>query len=517
MPEAENENRLRVLDAKGMPVTETGAAPDFLGHHASAPVVVAGSALGRVEASASLDKSLLETGVVAVLSGLLGFRHVLHPAPPADPGHRQDDRRIGVPDAAFRDGARQHGKGALHVRRRATASRGQQTLPRVVRLAADQIVLGMTEPELQALSPGARTGPESDVAGEWATYDGALLHLANGAVIAGFRRPMADGGRGRHLRGCDERTVAEERIFHMSRHDPLTELPNRRLFHEELDSALKHADADESVTVLYLGIDDFKNVNDALGHPIGDRLLKQIAARLRGTVRTSDTVARLGGDEFAMILSRLPPFDAAALAVRIVELIGEPYVVDGQQVVVGTSIGIAVSPNDGNATDDLLKNADLALQLAKAEGRGTHRYFEPDMDARVKQRHGMKMELRRAVAMEEFELFYQPVLNAASEEIVGLRGAVALEPSRTRPGVAGRVHPDCRRDRTDRRHRRMGDPHGLPRGRHLAGGPHGRGQPVADPVQEREPHGRDQGGAGGVGTAGRPPRARGHRDRHAAG
>ena len=110
---------------------------------------------------------------------------------------------------------------------------------------------------------------------------------------------MADGGVVATYEDVTERQLAEEKIFHMSRHDPLTELPNRRLFHEELDSALKHADADESVTVLYLGIDDFKNVNDALGHPIGDRLLKQIAARLRGTVRTSDTVARLGGDEFA--------------------------------------------------------------------------------------------------------------------------------------------------------------------------------------------------------------------------
>jgi diguanylate cyclase (GGDEF)-like protein len=161
-------------------------------------------------------------------------------------------------------------------------------------------------------------------------------------------------------------------------------------------------------------------VNDTHGHGVGDSLLKQVAGRLLGTVRPSDTVARLGGDEFGMILNRLiPPFDAAAMAARILKLVSEPYVVDGQQIVVTASIGIAVSPDDGTTTDVLMKSADMALQLAKSEGRGTHRHFEPEMDARVKRRHAMEMDLRRAIAMEEFELFYQPILNVASEEIVG--------------------------------------------------------------------------------------------------
>ena len=425
VPEAdETQTRLRVLDATGKLVTETGAAPDFLMVTLSAPVVVAGSALGWVEASASLRNALLETAVVGVLSGLLGFAmfFILRLLP-----IRVIDRTIG----ALKSQTLRFETALDNMARALCMFDAERRLlvvnkryPALFGIAAEQIVLGMTEPELQALSPGARPGPESDVASEWATHDGALLYLANGAVIAGFRRPMADGGVVVTYEDVTQRTLAEEKIFHMSRHDPLTELPNRRLFQEELDYALKHADADESVTVLSLGIDDFKNVNDALGHPIGDRLLKQIAARLRSAVRASDTVARLGGDEFAIILSRLSPFNAAALAVRIVDLIGEPYVFDGEQVVVSTSIGIAVSPTDGSTTGELLKNADLALQLAKSEGRGTHRYFEPGMDARVKQRHGMKMNLRRAVAMEEFELYYQPVLRAASEEIVGFEALI---------------------------------------------------------------------------------------------
>ena len=421
VPEADEANtRLRVFDVTGQLVTETGETSDFLVVATSAPIVVAGSALGRVEASASLGTELPATGFVALFSGLLGFAvfFVLRLLP-----LRVIDKTLGALESQTLrfEAALDNMSRALcmfDVDRKLLVV--NKRYPELFGIPAEKIVLGMTEAELQALSTGARCGSETDTAGEWASDQGGLLYRANGIVIAGFRRSMANGGVVVTYEDVTERSLAEEQIFQMARHDPLTELPNRLMFHEELDYALKHNDAKSSVAVLYLGIDNFKNVNDTVGHPIGDKLLQQIAGRLRSTVGTADTLARLGGDEFAVVLTRMvPPVDAAALAVRIMTLIGEPYVIDGHQVMVETSIGIALSPHDGNEADQLLKNADLALQLAKAEGRGTYRYFEAAMDARVKQRHTVELDLRRAIAMEEFELFYQPVLNIADEKIVG--------------------------------------------------------------------------------------------------
>ena len=213
-------------------------------------------------------------------------------------------------------------------------------------IAAEKVVPGMTELQLQALSTAANSSAETNAAGEWASFeDGGILRRTNGNVIAGFRKPMANGGVVVTYEDITERSLAEGKIFHMARHDALTELPNRRLFHEELEHALQHADAGESVAVLYLDIDNFKNVNDTLGHPVGDELLRQIAGRLRVAVRAADTVARLGGDEFAIIQTRLAqPLNATDLAVRIVELIGEPDLIDGHQIVVGRASGSRCRP-----------------------------------------------------------------------------------------------------------------------------------------------------------------------------
>jgi diguanylate cyclase (GGDEF)-like protein len=170
--------------------------------------------------------------------------------------------------------------------------------------------------------------------------------------------------------------------------------------------------------VLCLDLDQFKSVNDALGHPIGDELLKLVAERLRGCTREPDTVARLGGDEFAVIMTQMEkPTDAAALSKRIRESIIKPYQIDGHQIVTDISIGISVAPFDALESDPLLRNADMALYGAKADGRGTYRFFEPEMNTRMKARRELEMDLRRALVGKEFELHYQPLVSLQSNAV----------------------------------------------------------------------------------------------------
>ncbi|CAH2602437.1 EAL domain-containing protein [Rhodovastum atsumiense] len=218
-----------------------------------------------------------------------------------------------------------------------------------------------------------------------------------------------------------ERREAEAHIAHLARHDPLTGLPNRALFHERLQEALARAQRGEGFAVLLIDLDRFKEVNDTLGHPVGDALLRAVTGRLLAELRETDTLARLGGDEFAIIQSDVAqPKATLPLARRLVEMLGHPFELDGHQVVIGSSIGIALAPVDGRDADRLVKAADLALYRAKEEGRGRWRFFEPGMDAHMQRRRALELDLRRALQAGEFALFYQPVVDAASRRISGL-------------------------------------------------------------------------------------------------
>ena len=244
--------------------------------------------------------------------------------------------------------------------------------------------------------------------------------LVDGRTIQVDYEPMISGGWVVTHQDVTEAIRAAARISHLALHDALTDLPNRVLFQEKLAEALLRVPRGENVAVLCLDLDRFKAVNDTLGHAIGDELLKAAADRLRGCVRDSDTVARLGGDEFAIILPfGEQPTGATSLASRIIDSLSAPYTIASHEIVIGTSIGVSIAPNDGTTAEQLLKNADLALYRAKSDGRGVFRFFEPAMDARMRARREMELELRAALANSEFEVFYQPLVNVTIGQVTG--------------------------------------------------------------------------------------------------
>jgi diguanylate cyclase (GGDEF)-like protein/PAS domain S-box-containing protein len=219
---------------------------------------------------------------------------------------------------------------------------------------------------------------------------------------------------------------AQAQITHMARHDALTNLPNRVLFREQLEQALRLTKRGDKLAVLCLDLDHFKDINDSLGHPIGDALLMEVGRRLISCISEGDTVARLGGDEFAIVqLCGADESNAAvSLASRIVEEISAPYDVGGHQLVIGVSVGISLAPDDGRNPDELLQKADLALYRAKADGRGTYRFFEAGMDARAQARRLLELDMRAALPRGEFEMHYQPIRDVASDTIVACEALV---------------------------------------------------------------------------------------------
>jgi diguanylate cyclase (GGDEF)-like protein len=217
-----------------------------------------------------------------------------------------------------------------------------------------------------------------------------------------------------------ERQRFDARIAHMAHYDALTDLPNRLLFREQLDQGLKALAPGAELAVLYIDIDEFKRINDSLGHSIGDELLKAVAGRLSSCVGPDDVVARLGGDEFAIIQRRAErSADTVDLITRIYQAIREPYECSGHLLTTDASIGVAVAPRDGIDLDQLLKNADLAMYEAKSDGRRTYRFFEPGLGARVHALRTLELDLRQAIAEGGFEVYYQPIVNLRENRIAG--------------------------------------------------------------------------------------------------
>jgi diguanylate cyclase (GGDEF)-like protein len=245
-----------------------------------------------------------------------------------------------------------------------------------------------------------------------------FYELDDGRTISIVRQTMPGGGWVATHEDVTERRQAEMKIAHMARHDALTDLPNRVLLRERLSEVLPQVESGEWLAVLYLDLDQFKNVNDTLGHPAGDELLREVAERLRGCVHETDTISRVGGDEFCIIqIGIRDAADSERLARRIAEAIRQPYDIQGHLVLIDASIGIAFAPADGTDANELLKNADMALYGAKADGRGVYRFFEPKMDAQMKDRRVLELALRQAFDNGEFEVYYQPVLNLGENKV----------------------------------------------------------------------------------------------------
>ena len=308
-------------------------------------------------------------------------------------------------------------------------------LAEICGLRVGDIVLGMTFVDVLRWMLGARRADPVVSLDDLYAHHRALILQADGGsailrmlpdfVVSIVHRPMEDGSWVTTIEDISDRSRSQSQIVHMAMHDALTDLPNRVMFRQRLDEALRRAHRGRPCAVFCLDLDRFKTINDTLGHPVGDALLISVAERLRGLVRETDTVARLGGDEFAIIQADVShPHDSTALADRLVGALSPPRDVAGHLVASGVSIGIALAPGDGTDPDQLLKAADLALYRAKAQGRGRYCYFEPEMDAALQKRRLLELDLRTALAADAFELYYQPIVDLERDAVCGFEALI---------------------------------------------------------------------------------------------
>jgi diguanylate cyclase (GGDEF)-like protein len=419
--------RQRILDNKDNLVVDTGELTQgpFLRRHAS--IVVNGVTIGRLEVEMSLRQFVETMGLVALASLALGFgAYVTFRMLPL----RALDRTLGeltTQNARFDTAINNMSQGLCLFDGEQRLVVCNERYARIYGLPDELVEPGTTYQAIlrYRFAHGMYAGADPDshaleLQSTIANKEPSVrVHdMKDGRSIVVKYQPMAGGGWVATQEDITEQRRVEAQIAYMAHHDALTDLANRVLLRDRLEQALAGTADGGSVGVLCLDLDRFKEVNDTLGHPVGDALLKAVAGRLLGCVRDTDTVARIGGDEFAVVqtLARQPQ-GVTALAERIIEAITVPYEINGHQIVVGTSVGISVAPNDATDPGNLIKNADLALYRVKGEGRGTYRFFEPAMDALMHARRKLETELRRAQLDGHLELFYQPILDVESNKI----------------------------------------------------------------------------------------------------
>lgn len=262
------------------------------------------------------------------------------------------------------------------------------------------------------------TSLEAGTAAVQSTYE---RRRPDGTVLEVRTKTLPGVGFVRTVTDITHRRQAQAEVDRLAREDVVTGLANRRAFHEELD----RRGADLPFVLLYLDLDRFKIVNDTLGHPVGDALLKAVGKRIQASIRSDDIAARLGGDEFAVLLATEGTHEAGrVVAERLVHKLSQPYEVEGQQILIGVSVGVAIGPRDGKNADELLKASDMALYSAKAAGRGTYRFYEPSMDEEVRIKRKLEIDLREALISHQFELHYQPFFDIQTKGLVGFEALI---------------------------------------------------------------------------------------------
>jgi diguanylate cyclase (GGDEF)-like protein len=255
--------------------------------------------------------------------------------------------------------------------------------------------------------------------------DEISAEMQNGRTLELTVQPMESGGMVLLVEDITARRAAEARINHLARFDALTGLPNRTILRSRMEEALKQCSFDSMFAVHFIDLDQFKQVNDTLGHTRGDLLLVAVAERLRTAVRQTDVIARFGGDEFVVLQTSVTAVDeVSALAARMLRAVHGTYELDGHVAMVSASSGISIAPRNGTDADQLLRNADMALYRAKAERRGTWRWFEPEMEADAQKRRNLELDLRHATETEAFELYYQPLFDLRTRRIVACEALI---------------------------------------------------------------------------------------------
>ncbi|MEC9368405.1 MAG: EAL domain-containing protein [Pseudomonadota bacterium] len=446
--------RQRIRSADGKVVLEYGMDPVPFMIRTIAPITVKGSTIGSIQVAASLSPLFRQVSFVAGIGAVLGMLVFLISA---SLPLRMLDRTIGDLQRRRRELRTQN------LRFNAAVSNMSQGLCMfdgdkrlVVRnerwvkmygLTAEDARLGTRFEDIlrSRVARGAYAGPDPEgyirersasvTSGKATT---TIQEMQDGRSFVIRHQPMPDGGWVATHDDITEQRRIEARIAHLAHHDSLTNLPNRSMLMERIDEALARSRRGESFAVLCLDLDRFKSINDTLGHPVGDELLKQVAKRLQGVLRESDTVARLGGDEFAIVMqgSDLPRM-AEELAKRVCRTLSVPFELESHELRIACSIGIAIAPTDGSSADQLIRSADIALYRAKSDGRGIHQFFEPDMDAQLKARRALELALGGALARDEFSLEYQPIVDLHTNAIAGFEALLRWDDE-----LRGRVPPD---------------------------------------------------------------------------
>ncbi|NKM27593.1 putative bifunctional diguanylate cyclase/phosphodiesterase [Rhizobium laguerreae] len=289
----------------------------------------------------------------------------------------------------------------------------------------------------ESTKPGRQTGRHSAATARSSSLRRREWLMDDGRIIQSMVTILSDGSNiSIHADITDDRRAAE-RITYLAHHDPLTGLPNRIHFREQVDATLAERKPDEQIALVHLNLDRFKSINNTMGVSAGDKILQQVAERVRASAGSENTLARLGSDEFAILQTgKQQPWNVTALAEQIRRELSEPFFHGEKQVELSVSMGIAIAPEDGKETDILLKNAGVALSHAKADGRKRERFFASEMEAQMQLRHALEADLKAAVENEEFELHYQPLYDLSQRRICGFEALI-----RWNHPVRGRVPP----------------------------------------------------------------------------